>query len=250
MAAICHAIGFDPEPSFSRTVLRRGAAHLVMFTGYTVLVFVLVAWPMLQLSRNPSLSAALLLAAALVLALVSLWRLWPAFGLVFGVGRRLSVAARRLVDLHRHFAQHGVRSASVARGALLHPFPAGGAMPAGAGLRRDLADRPGRHAAGGDAHGGAGDLRAGDPAAGLPGGGQPHLARHAVRTPSAAPPQRRRPGFRRDAAPGADHQRTRCRQRRAGRRPAGCHPRRRHRTRAGPARGRRRARHRARSLRP
>ncbi|HEY8586373.1 MAG TPA: ankyrin repeat domain-containing protein [Rhodanobacter sp.] len=83
MAAICHAIGFDPEPQFIRTVLRRGAAHLVMFTGYTVLVFVLVAWPMLQLTHTPSLSAALLLAAAMVLALVALWRLWPAFGLVF-----------------------------------------------------------------------------------------------------------------------------------------------------------------------
>ena len=83
MAAICHAIGFDPEPRFGRTVLRRGAAHLVMFTGYSVLVFVLVAWPMLQLSQAPSLSAALILAAALVLALSALWRLWPAFGLVF-----------------------------------------------------------------------------------------------------------------------------------------------------------------------
>ena len=83
MAAICHAIGFDPEPHFGRTVLRRGAAHLVMFTAYTALVFVLVAWPMLQLSQAPSLGAALLLAAALVLALVALWRLWPAFGLVF-----------------------------------------------------------------------------------------------------------------------------------------------------------------------
>ncbi|MHB1059499.1 MAG: ankyrin repeat domain-containing protein [Rhodanobacter sp.] len=83
MAAICHAIGFDPEPRFGRTVLRRGAAHLVMFTGYTVLVFVLVAWPMMQLTQTPSLSAALILAAALVLALVALWRLWPAFGLVF-----------------------------------------------------------------------------------------------------------------------------------------------------------------------
>ena len=83
MAAICHAIGFDPEPRFGRTVLRRGAAHLVMFTGYTVLVFLLVAWPMLQLSHTPSLGAALILAAALVLALAALWRLWPAFGLVF-----------------------------------------------------------------------------------------------------------------------------------------------------------------------
>ncbi len=83
MAAICHAIGFDPEPHFVRTVLRRGAAHLVMFTGYAVVVFALVAWPMLQLSHAPSLSAALALAAALVLALAVLWRLWPAFGLVF-----------------------------------------------------------------------------------------------------------------------------------------------------------------------
>ena len=32
MGAVCHAIGFDPEPSFARTLLRRGAAHTVMFT--------------------------------------------------------------------------------------------------------------------------------------------------------------------------------------------------------------------------
>ncbi|MEO8777937.1 MAG: ankyrin repeat domain-containing protein [Rhodanobacter sp.] len=83
MAAICHAIGFDPEPRFIRTVLRRGAAYLVMFTVFTALVFVLVAWPMLQLSHAGSPSAALLLVAALVLVLAALWRLWPAFGLVF-----------------------------------------------------------------------------------------------------------------------------------------------------------------------
>lgn len=83
MAAVCHAIGFDPEPRFGRTVLRRGAAYLVMFTGYVVLVFLLVAWPMLKLNQSPSLSAALLLAGALVVALAALWRLWPAFGLVY-----------------------------------------------------------------------------------------------------------------------------------------------------------------------
>ena len=27
MAAVCHAIGFDPEPHFGRTALRRGAAR-------------------------------------------------------------------------------------------------------------------------------------------------------------------------------------------------------------------------------
>ncbi|WP_426662106.1 ankyrin repeat domain-containing protein [Rhodanobacter aciditrophus] len=83
MAAVCHAIGFDPEPSFARTVLRRGAAHLVMFTGYAVIVFVLVAWPMLALSQSHSLAATLALVATLVLALAVLWRPWPAFGLVF-----------------------------------------------------------------------------------------------------------------------------------------------------------------------
>jgi len=83
MAAVCHAIGFDPEPSFARTVLRRGAAHLVMFTGYAVIVFLLVAWPMLALSQTHSLAATLALVATLVLALAVLWRPWPAFGLVF-----------------------------------------------------------------------------------------------------------------------------------------------------------------------
>lgn len=82
MAAVCHAIGFDPEPQFLRTVLRRGAAHLVMFTGYVVLVFLLVAWPMLKLNQAHSLGATLLLAGALVVALAALWRMWPAFGLV------------------------------------------------------------------------------------------------------------------------------------------------------------------------
>ncbi len=83
MAAVCHAIGFDPEPHFGRTVLRRGATYLVMFTAYAALVFALVAWPLLKLSQTPTLSVALMLTAALVLALAILWRLWPAFGLVF-----------------------------------------------------------------------------------------------------------------------------------------------------------------------
>ncbi|WP_199100133.1 ankyrin repeat domain-containing protein [Dyella sp. ASV21] len=83
MAAVCHAIGFDPEPRFGRTVLRRGAAYLVMLTGYVVLVFALVAWPMLKLNQAPTLGGALLLAGALVVALAALWRVWPSFGLVY-----------------------------------------------------------------------------------------------------------------------------------------------------------------------
>jgi ankyrin repeat protein len=82
MAASCHAMGFDLEPGFARTVLRRGATYLVLFTAYTVLVFALVAWPMLRLHDWPGISAAMVLVATLLLALGVLWRLWPAFGLV------------------------------------------------------------------------------------------------------------------------------------------------------------------------
>ncbi|WP_424681992.1 ankyrin repeat domain-containing protein [Frateuria sp. YIM B11624] len=114
MAAVCHAIGFDPEPRFRRTVLRRGAAHMVMFTGYVALVFLLIAWPMLQLHQQPSLGGALLLAAALVVALVALWRVWPAFGLVFvwddaypaqSDGSWIFTATARSLAFGRHLAR-------------------------------------------------------------------------------------------------------------------------------------------------
>jgi uncharacterized protein len=114
MGAVCHAIGFDPEPSFTRTALRRGAAHVVMFTAYSALLFVLVAWPMLKLTQSPSLGGALLLAAALVVALASLWRMWPAFGLVFvwddaypeqsGDGSWIFTAIARSIAFGRHLS--------------------------------------------------------------------------------------------------------------------------------------------------
>ncbi|NID16201.1 ankyrin repeat domain-containing protein [Luteibacter yeojuensis] len=114
MSAVCHAIGFDPETSYLRTVLRRGAAHVVMFTGYTFLVFVLVAWPLLKLTQAPSLGAALLLAATLVVALAALWRVWPAFGLVFvwddaypeqsGDGSWIFTAMARSITFGRHLS--------------------------------------------------------------------------------------------------------------------------------------------------
>ncbi|MGE7139443.1 ankyrin repeat domain-containing protein [Luteibacter sp. NPDC031894] len=114
MGAVCHAIGFDPEPSYLRTVLRRGAAHVVMFTAYTFVVFVLVAWPLLKLTQAPSLGAALLLAATLVVALAALWRVWPAFGLVFvwddaypeqsGDGSWIFTAMARSISFGRHLS--------------------------------------------------------------------------------------------------------------------------------------------------
>ncbi|HEY8229086.1 MAG TPA: ankyrin repeat domain-containing protein [Rhodanobacteraceae bacterium] len=83
MAAVCHAIGFGCEPTFTRTALRRGSAHLITLAIYIAIVFLLVAWPLTVLSQAPSLAAALGLAVALVIALLVLWRFWPVFGLVF-----------------------------------------------------------------------------------------------------------------------------------------------------------------------
>ncbi|MES2403389.1 MAG: ankyrin repeat domain-containing protein [Pseudomonadota bacterium] len=83
MAAVCHAIGFGCEPTFLRTALRRGSAHLIALAIHTAIVFLLVAWPLAVLSQAPSLAATLGLAVALVVALLVLWRLWPVFGLVF-----------------------------------------------------------------------------------------------------------------------------------------------------------------------
>ncbi|TAN05926.1 MAG: hypothetical protein EPN38_09835 [Rhodanobacteraceae bacterium] len=83
MAAVCHAIGFGCEASFTRTALRRGAAHLIALAIHTAVVFLLVAWPLLALTRAPTLMATLGLCLALVMALVVLWRVWPVFGLVF-----------------------------------------------------------------------------------------------------------------------------------------------------------------------
>lgn len=114
MAAVCHAIGFDPEPTYLRTALRRGSAYVVMFTIYTFVVFVLVAWPLLKLTQAPSLGAALLLAASLVVAFGVLWRMWPAFGLVYlwddaypessGDGSWIFTAMARSVSFGRHLS--------------------------------------------------------------------------------------------------------------------------------------------------
>ncbi|HEX7338365.1 MAG TPA: ankyrin repeat domain-containing protein [Rhodanobacteraceae bacterium] len=82
MATVCHAIGFGPEPSIARTIMRRGAAWLVLFTAYTALVWLLIALPMMLLTASPSLGGALTLSLALAIAVAVLWRLWPAFGLI------------------------------------------------------------------------------------------------------------------------------------------------------------------------
>jgi ankyrin repeat protein len=83
LAAVCHGLGFELEESFARNVLRRGAAHFALLAVYTAVVMLLIGVPALWLIREGSLTATLAVSTAAVVALLALWRFWPAFGLLF-----------------------------------------------------------------------------------------------------------------------------------------------------------------------
>jgi ankyrin repeat protein len=95
MAALCRVLGFQRQSGFFHTLLLSGSAYLTLLAAYTVLVAVLIGYPLLALLHEGSLSATLAMSGAVVIALILLWRCWPAFGLVF-VGKRLGANAARL----------------------------------------------------------------------------------------------------------------------------------------------------------
>jgi ankyrin repeat protein len=69
--------------------------YLAMLAAYTALGSVLVAYPLHWLRNDASLGVALSISAAAVLALLALWRIWPAFGLAgMGVQYRRAPASR------------------------------------------------------------------------------------------------------------------------------------------------------------
>ena len=107
MAAFCRALGFQRRASFLLALLWSGSAYLALLVAYTTLVAVLVGYPLLALLREGSLGATLAVSGAGVIALISLWRCWPAFGLVF-VRKHASAAegrlSRRLGMIRRNLA--------------------------------------------------------------------------------------------------------------------------------------------------
>ncbi|MBL8300431.1 MAG: ankyrin repeat domain-containing protein [Rhodanobacteraceae bacterium] len=124
LAAVCHGLGFGLETSFTHTVLRRGAAHFVLLAAYSAAVMLLLGWPLAWLLQAGSLAATMCLSAAVVAALLLLWRVWPAFGLVLvwddaypedepgswiltAVSRSVSFA-RHLTGEHELFFSHGL----------------------------------------------------------------------------------------------------------------------------------------------
>jgi len=126
ITGLCHALRLDMESSFRRSIARRGLAYFVLLTAYSAVVTLLVAGPGWWLARDDSLPAALAVSVALVVALFALWRLWPAFALVFiwddaypseergswllGALRRSLAFARHLTGAQDLFFRYGLPS--------------------------------------------------------------------------------------------------------------------------------------------
>ncbi len=124
LTAVCAGIGFDMDQRFARSVARRGLAGFVLLSLHTAFVFAVLAGPALWLMQEPSLPAALAMSAAALLAVLALWRLWPAFALPFVwddaypedarhswlfVALRRSLAfARHLTGTRDRFFTHGL----------------------------------------------------------------------------------------------------------------------------------------------
>lgn len=123
MCAISRALFFDSETGFAGWALSRGSAYLALLILYTAFVTLLVGYPASMLVRDPALSAALAVSATSVIALLALWRMWPAFGLFFvpddevdegpaaGIFRTIAqrlAQARELTGRNEVFFSHGL----------------------------------------------------------------------------------------------------------------------------------------------
>ncbi|HET9482895.1 MAG TPA: ankyrin repeat domain-containing protein [Xanthomonadales bacterium] len=83
VAAAVAALGYLVEPDFRTLVLRRGVAFLVLLSAYALLVALALGMPTVALARAATPANALLLSLGFALSVASLWRIWPAYGLLF-----------------------------------------------------------------------------------------------------------------------------------------------------------------------
>lgn len=81
MMGFCRGFGFDGGAV--RDIARGMAIYGALFAAYAAIVRLIVLGPVHWLATDGSLSAALTVSGALVLALFVLWRSWPAFTLAF-----------------------------------------------------------------------------------------------------------------------------------------------------------------------
>ena len=83
MLGCSRTAGFSVSASDRRKIVGNCLLYCAFAAGYVALVALLVAWPIRQLADGGSLSAALLLSVAFVVAIFSLFRIWPVFALPF-----------------------------------------------------------------------------------------------------------------------------------------------------------------------
>ncbi len=83
LAGAVSALGYLLETDFATLALRRGTAFVVLLVAYAAFVTLAVGLPAVRLAQAPDALHAVWLSAGIVLATVALWRVWPAFGLVF-----------------------------------------------------------------------------------------------------------------------------------------------------------------------
>src|ERR1700743_1937133 len=100
IVAMADALGIrgSSSPANSRTT--RTLTWLWLICVYNLLADVVVGYPLLWLLRDHSLGATLALSTLTVIALLGVWKMWPAFGLVC-IRRRASSLAKILEDAQR-----------------------------------------------------------------------------------------------------------------------------------------------------
>jgi ankyrin repeat protein len=81
MIGVAGLAGFNFDNTLFHSPARRSLAYLALLFLYAAVVELLVGYPLRWLLRDHSLEATLALSTTTVIALLSLWKLWPAFGL-------------------------------------------------------------------------------------------------------------------------------------------------------------------------
>jgi ankyrin repeat protein len=82
LVALTDALGVRNASHLFNSVSSRVMTWLGLMCAYTLLADVVVGYPLLWLLRDHSLGATLALSTLTVIALLALWKIWPAFGLV------------------------------------------------------------------------------------------------------------------------------------------------------------------------
>ncbi len=113
IVAIADAFGIRDSSSPANSRTDRALTWLGLMCIYTLLADVVVGYPLLWVLRDRSLGATLTVSTLTVLALLGLWKVWPAFGLIC-IQRRASRLskilehAQRLSSNNEIYFSHGL----------------------------------------------------------------------------------------------------------------------------------------------